>query len=73
MVTEGPEMVNDEDTVWTGYKVPTGRVAVRMLGDDHIIYAEPEELSTLDRDDFCGACGQIGCPHDGRQRGGDAS
>lgn len=71
LVVEGLQMVDDEDTVWTGYQVPTGLVAVRMVGDDHMIHAEPEELSTLDRDDYCGACGQIGCPHDGRQKGDD--
>lgn len=68
MVVLGPEMVNDEDTHWTGMKVPTGRMAVTMVGDNHIHYVEPEELTTIDREAFCGECGQTTCRHDGYER-----
>ena len=34
-----------------------------MVGDDHIHYVDPTDLELLDRDEFCGGCGQIGCGH----------
>jgi hypothetical protein len=36
-----------------------------MLGDDREFTFDVEDLTALDRDEFCGECGQIGCGHDG--------
>lgn len=36
---------------------------VVMVGDDHVHYVDPSDLSPLDDDEFCGGCGQIGCGH----------
>jgi hypothetical protein len=39
-----------------------------MVGDDHEWLFEREEVSALERADYCGVCGQIGCSHDGLDR-----
>ena len=57
----GWEHVADEDTEWTGEKVPTGRIEAHMIGDDCDFYFEPSELTPIDEDDYCSGCGQIGC------------
>lgn len=57
----GPEMVDDEDTEWTGLQVETGRIVVHMVGDDRKFYYDPDDLIALDEEDFCGGCGQMGC------------
>jgi hypothetical protein len=36
---------------------------VRMVGDDQTHHANIGTIEPLDRDDFCGGCGQIGCGH----------
>jgi hypothetical protein len=53
----------DEDTEWTGYNVPTGRILAHMIGDDESFAFEPEELQPIGGDDYCSGCGQIGCGH----------
>jgi hypothetical protein len=37
-----------------------------MVGDDHEWHLDVADITLLDRDEFCGECGQIGCGHDGR-------
>jgi hypothetical protein len=44
------------------------RVACRMVGDDRTFLFEREELEPLEREYYCGVCGQIGCTHDGYDR-----
>lgn len=39
------------------------RVRAVMIGDDREHTFDVEELTPLDRDEFCGECGQIGCGH----------
>lgn len=51
----------DEDTEWTGYEQPTGRLVAHMIGDDRDFTFEPEELTPLEDEDFCSECGQVGC------------
>lgn len=51
----------DEDTEWTGIENPTGRIIAYMIGDDEDFAFEPEELTPIADDDYCGCCGQIGC------------
>ena len=39
-----------------------------MIGDDKHFTFDPDELEPLDREDYCGECGQMGCTHDGLER-----
>ena len=39
----------------------TGRVVARMVGDDRDFTFEPDDLQPIEREEFCGECGQIGC------------
>jgi hypothetical protein len=59
----------DEDSEWTGYEQPTGRVLAHMVGDDRAFTFDPDDLEPLDDLDYCAECGQVGCQHDGRERG----
>lgn len=64
----GWETEPDADTEWSGYEVRTGSVVVTMIGDDARHVVDPEDLTPLDRRDYCGECGQIGCTCDGYDR-----
>lgn len=64
----GWETEPDEDTEWSGYEVRTGRVVAVMVGDNHRFAFEPEELTPLAREAYCGVCGQVGCTHDAYDR-----
>ena len=64
----GWELEPDEDTEWSGIQVRTGRVVCVMVGDDRKFRFDPSELAPLEREDYCGVCGQIGCRHDGLDR-----
>jgi hypothetical protein len=64
----GWETEPDEDTEWSGCEVRTGRVIVVMIGDDARHRVDPEDLTALAREAYCGECGQIGCCHDGLDR-----
>jgi hypothetical protein len=64
----GWETEPDEDTEWSGYEVRTGRVVARMVGDDRDFTFDPDELEALEREEYCGVCGQVGCAHDGLDR-----
>ena len=64
----GWEVEPDEDTEWSGYQVRTGRVVARMIGDDRNFSFDPVEVTPLEREAYCGECGQIGCCHDGLDR-----
>lgn len=44
------------------------RVTVTMVGDDRLFSAERDELTVIERETFCGECGQVGCGHDGLDR-----
>lgn len=41
---------------------------VVMVGDDYRHYVDPSECTPLDREEYCGQCGQMGCTHDGLDR-----
>ncbi len=62
----GYEEVADEDTVWSGYMVRTGKLVAHMVGDDRDFTFDEDELTELDEDDYCHECGQVGCTADGR-------
>lgn len=68
----GWETEPDEDTEWSGYEQRTGRVVVTMIGDDARHVVNVDDLTPLEREDYCGSCGQIGCTHDGLDRSEDA-
>jgi hypothetical protein len=36
---------------------------VRMVGDDLYHHVDRSEITPIDRESFCGNCGQIGCAH----------
>lgn len=57
----GDETQPDEDTEWSGFEVPTGRVVMVMVGDDHRFSIDPADCTVLSDDDYCPGCGQIGC------------
>lgn len=54
--------------------VETGRALVVMVGDDHRHVVDYDDITPIAREEFCGACGQIGCAHDGldRSEGGES-
>lgn len=58
----------DEDTEWSGHEPRTGRVVVIMVGDDKRYVVDLDEVHPLEREAYCGVCGQIGCTHDGVDR-----
>jgi len=64
----GWETEPDEDTEWSGYENRTGRVVARMVGDDRYFTFDPDDLEPIEREAYCGVCGQIGCCHDGYDR-----
>lgn len=64
----GWETQADEDTEWSGIEERTGRIIAVMIGDDHHWVFDPEDVKAIDRAEYCGECGQIGCEHDGYDR-----
>ena len=38
-----------------------GRVIAVMVGDDHEWKFDTDDLTEINRDDYCSCCGQIGC------------
>jgi hypothetical protein len=50
----------DESDIET---VDTGRLLVRMIGDDRDIAVHPSDVHPLESDGFCPGCGQTGCGH----------
>lgn len=65
----GLETEPDEDTEWSGIENLTGRVVACMVGDNNPETFDPSELELIGELDYCAECGQIGCTHDGRERG----
>lgn len=57
-----------EDTEWDGIEQRTGLVVMVMIGDDRHFSYDPDDIKPLDREAYCGVCGQIGCAHDGWER-----
>lgn len=64
----GWETEPDEETEWTGIEERTGRLVCVMVGDDKRFTFEPSEVTPINRADYCGECGQIGCTHDAYDR-----
>ncbi len=64
----GWEVEPTEDTEWDGIMVRTGNLVCVMIGDDHPHLFHPSEIEEIDRLEYCGECGQMGCCHDGLER-----
>jgi hypothetical protein len=64
----GWETEPDEDTHWSGYENRSGKLLVGMVGDDRRHAVDPEDVEEINREDYCGVCGQMGCSHDGYER-----
>ena len=45
------------------------RVRAVMVGDDRVFTFDVDELEEIPEEAFCHECGQIGCTHDGWDRG----
>lgn len=60
---DGLPVRHGPDYEWSGiiYQHP-GRRLVHMVGDDREFDVDVDDLSPLADDDYCGSCGQIGCP-----------
>lgn len=58
----------DEDTEWSGDENRTGQLVIVMIGDDSQHLVDPEDVQKIERAEYCGECGQIGCSHDGYER-----
>lgn len=44
-------------------------VRVVMVGDDKVHIVDKRDCTEIPEEDYCHECGQIGCTHDGRDRG----
>ena len=45
---------------------PDGQLWACMVGDDRLHPVDPEDLTEIADEDYCGGCGQLGCTADGR-------
>lgn len=43
-------------------------VSIVMVGDDRRQQVDRDEVTPIEREAYCGECGQIGCSHDGLER-----
>ena len=64
----GWETEPTDETEWSGMYDRTGGVVCVMIGDDRHFVFDPEDVKPIDREDYCGECGQMGCRHDGLSR-----
>jgi hypothetical protein len=62
-IVEGPEREDREDSDWSGVQYRTGKLNLRMVGDDRTFAFDPDQLTLIGDDEFCSGCGQIGCGH----------
>ncbi|TNF82081.1 MAG: hypothetical protein EP299_01795 [Acidobacteria bacterium] len=51
------------DPLQDTYDIDHSTAVVRAVGDDLDREIDMDRLEPLDRDAFCGGCGQIGCGH----------
>jgi len=59
----GWEIVDNEDTEWTGIKQNTEKVVMVMIGDDRYFVFDLENIKGIEEDAYCSECGQIHCGH----------
>lgn len=65
---EGNEVELESDEGEWIEDLDSSQVIVVMIGDDYHHTVDIEDLILIDDLDYCAECGQIGCPHDGRER-----
>jgi len=66
----GPEMTEVEDELgYPDLEPSQDRVRVRMVGDDKVHIVDKDDCTEIPEEDYCHECGQIGCTHDGLDRG----
>jgi hypothetical protein len=69
----GPEMVEQdpENAWWTGGELAPHECNVRvvMVGDNKVHIVDKDDCTEIPEEDYCHECGQIGCTHDGLDRG----
>lgn len=53
----------DAESEWTGIERRSGLVVCVMIGDDRKFLFEPDDITPISREEYCGQCGQIGCGH----------
>jgi hypothetical protein len=53
-------VVHDDGEVWA---------TVVMIGDDRKHQVDRDSIKEIPREDYCMECGQVGCAHDGYDRG----
>jgi hypothetical protein len=56
---DGSEYLDDDED----------QVRVVMVGDDKVHIVDKDDCTEIPEEDYCHECGQIGCSHDGRERG----
>jgi hypothetical protein len=62
----GRLLEESDQTVWSGLFRRSEWIGVVMVGDDTVHLVEHDDLVPIERGDYCGVCGQVGCAHDGR-------
>ena len=45
------------------------QMRVVMVGDDKVHIVDKDDCTEIPEEDYCHVCGQIGCTHDGLDRG----
>lgn len=60
--------VEGSGAAWWVLGTRDDRVLTRMVGDDRDQDVDREDVRLIEREDFCGQCGAIGCGHDGVER-----
>ena len=50
-------------------EVQHGKAKVVMVGDDQVFEEYVDDCTSLKREDYCGVCGQVGCPHGSEDEG----
>lgn len=67
----GAVMMVRRGVAWYVEGMYGSQVQARMVGDDHTDWFDPDDCTRIDREDYCGECGQMGCTHDGLDRDND--
>lgn len=68
----GPEMIEvDCLNSHTDYELRPHEHNMRvvMVGDDKVHIVDKDDCTEIPEEDYCHECGQIGCTHDGLDRG----
>lgn len=72
-ITRGEEWVPDPEAPEGGFweateTLETGQLVAIMYGDNRRHVIDADDAEPIQREAFCGECGQTGCTHDGLTR-----